>query len=144
MGSPLGPTLANAFLVYLEKNWLQNCPSAFKSHYYRQYIDDTFVLFTSPEHLESFRNFLNGRQVIYNWEWNAEWMEWNQMECSFLMFRLFVKIKTFTTSVYRKPIFSGVYTHFYSFSPSAYKFGAVYTLTYRCFLICSFWIKLHT
>ena len=26
MGSPLGPTLANAFLVYHEKNWLEHCP----------------------------------------------------------------------------------------------------------------------
>ena len=26
MGSPLGPTLANAFLVYHEKNWLEQCP----------------------------------------------------------------------------------------------------------------------
>ena len=26
MGSPLGLTLANTFLVHFEKNWLQNCP----------------------------------------------------------------------------------------------------------------------
>ena len=31
-GSPLCSTLANAFLVHFEKNWLQNCPSAFKPH----------------------------------------------------------------------------------------------------------------
>ena len=30
MGSPLGPTLANVFLCYYEKIWLQNCPSEFK------------------------------------------------------------------------------------------------------------------
>ena len=27
MGSPLGPTLANVFLCYHEKVWLQNCPA---------------------------------------------------------------------------------------------------------------------
>ena len=42
MGSPLGPTLANAFLVHFEKNWLQNCPSDFKPYYYRRYVDDIF------------------------------------------------------------------------------------------------------
>ena len=26
MGSPLGPSLANGFLSYHEKNWLNNCP----------------------------------------------------------------------------------------------------------------------
>ena len=25
MGSPLGPTLVNVFLVHFEKSWLQNC-----------------------------------------------------------------------------------------------------------------------
>ena len=46
MGSPLGLTLVNAFLVYFEKNWLQNCLSHFKPYYYQCYVDDIFVLFT--------------------------------------------------------------------------------------------------
>ena len=49
-GSPLGPTLVNPFLVHFEKNWVHNCPSDFKSHYYRRYVDDISVLFTSPKH----------------------------------------------------------------------------------------------
>ena len=63
MGSPLGPTLAIAFLVHFEKNWLQNCPSDFKTYYYRRYVDDIYVLFNSTLHLEAFRNFLNGRHA---------------------------------------------------------------------------------
>ena len=51
--------------------------------------------------------------------------------------------KIFTTSVYRKPTFSGVYTHFDSFLSSTYKFGSVYTLAYRSFRICSSLTKLH-
>ena len=34
MGSPLGPSLANAFLSYHEKNWLKNCPQEFKPVFY--------------------------------------------------------------------------------------------------------------
>ena len=63
MGSPLGPTLANTFLVHFGKNWLQSCPFDFKPHYYRWYVHDIFVLFTSPKHLETFFNFLNGRHA---------------------------------------------------------------------------------
>ena len=48
------------------------------------------------------------------------------------------------TSVYCKPTFSEVYTHFDSFLPSTYKFGNVYTLAYRCFRISSSWTKLQT
>ena len=50
----------------------------------------------------------------------------------------------FTTSIYRKPTFSGVYSNFERFLPSVYKFGMVYTLVYRCFRICSNWTQFHT
>ena len=63
MSSPLGLTLANAFLVHFKENWLQNCPSDFKPHYYWWYVDYMFVLFTSAKHLKAIRNFLNGRHA---------------------------------------------------------------------------------
>ena len=113
MGSPLGPTLANAFLVYFEKNWLQNCPSDFKPHYYRRYVDDIFVLFTSPKHIEAFRNSLNGQ--LANMSFTIELEKQNKM--SFPDIAIIRGDKTFTSSVYRKPTFSGVYTHFDSFLP---------------------------
>ena len=49
----------------------------------------------------------------------------------------------FVTTVYRKPTFSSVYTHFESFLPSSQKFGMFYTLVYRCFTLCSDWSKFH-
>ena len=50
MGSPLGPSLANAFLSYYEKNWLNNCPQVFKPFFYRRYFDYIFLLFKSNDH----------------------------------------------------------------------------------------------
>jgi hypothetical protein len=46
----------------------------------------------------------------------------------------------FTTSVYRKPTFSGLYTKFDSFIPDGYKFGLVYTLLHRVYSISSSWV----
>ena len=66
-----------------------------------------------------------------------------QNRMSFLDIVIIHENKTFTTSAYRKPTFSGVYTHFDSFLPSTYKFGTVYTLAYRCFRIFSGRTKLH-
>ena len=51
MGSPLGPTFANAFLCHFEEEWLDNCPLHFKPMLYERYVDDIFVLFSSKEHL---------------------------------------------------------------------------------------------
>ena len=45
MDSPLGPTLANAFLCHYEKEYLHNCPYHFKPIVYRKYVDDIFVVF---------------------------------------------------------------------------------------------------
>ena len=56
MGSP---TLANAFMCYFENIWLENCPSHFKPIVYRQFVDDTFLLFRSKDHVEKLRDYLN-------------------------------------------------------------------------------------
>ena len=54
MGSPLGPTLANVFLCFYERKWLEKCPLEFKSVFHRRYFDDIFFLFKSTDHLEKF------------------------------------------------------------------------------------------
>ena len=61
--SPLGPILANAFLVYHDKNWLEHCPLEYRPLYYRRYIDHVFVLFNSAEPLKRFHSYLNSRHL---------------------------------------------------------------------------------
>ena len=63
MGSPLDPSLANAFLTHYEQIWLNCCPDEFKPVYYKRYVDDTFVLFQSPHHLEKFNEYLNTKHA---------------------------------------------------------------------------------
>ena len=41
-------------------------------HYYRRYVDDICVLFTSLSHLETFRNLLNGQHVNMSFSINNE------------------------------------------------------------------------
>ena len=120
MGSPLDLTFTNIFLVYFEKNWLQNCLSDFQPHYYRRYVDDIFVLFTSPV---AFQNILNVRHANMLFTIKNE----KQNSMSFLDVWIICEDKTFTTYVYWKPAFNGVYLNLDSFSPSIYKFGTVYT-----------------
>ena len=59
MGSPLGPILANIFLCYHEKHWLEDCPVEFKPIEYIRYVDDTFVLFRNESNVEEFQKYLN-------------------------------------------------------------------------------------
>ena len=41
-----------------ESKWLRDCPNDFKHVFYRRYIDDIFVLFSSPDHADKFREYL--------------------------------------------------------------------------------------
>ena len=61
MGSPLGPSLANALLCFHEQIWLNDCPEDFKPVYYRRYVDDIFALFRSLDHLEKLTNYLSSK-----------------------------------------------------------------------------------
>ena len=139
MGSPLGPTLANAFLCFYEKKWLDKCPKEFKPVYYRRYVDDIFVLFRSRDHLVKFRDYLNKCHPNMKFSFEEE----KNGKLPFLDVEVSREGNKFVTSVYRKPTFSGVYTHFDSFLPTTYKFGMIYTLVFRCFSICSDWTKFH-
>ena len=50
MGSPLGSTLANAFVCHYEIIWVCKYSCQFEPVVYRHYVDDTFVLIKSKKH----------------------------------------------------------------------------------------------
>ena len=139
MGSPLGPTMTNVFLSFYEMKWYEQCPNEFKPVFYRRCVDDIFVLFESAEHLSKFHAYLNTCHPNMSFSFEQEVND----KLSFLDVEVSRQQGKFVTSVYRKPTFSGVYTHFDSFLPEVYKVGMIYTLAYRCFKICSDWTKFH-
>ena len=134
MGSPLGPTLANVFLCYHEKIWLQNCPSEFKPVIYRRYVDDTFLLFRSKHHIEKFRNYWNRQHKNIRFTSEIE----NENSIRFLDVKISSGNNKLTTSVYRKPTFRRVFTNFGSFILNSYKYNLLwFTLLHRAFKLCS-------
>ena len=134
MGSLLGLSLANAFLSYYEKNWLNNCPQGFESVFYRRYVDNIFILFKSNDHLKYFQDFLNFCHINMSFSMETE----KKNKLSFLDVEIIREQDKFTTTIYRKPTFSGVYSSFERFLPSVYKFGMVYTIVYQRLTLCFF------
>ena len=133
MGCHLGPTFANIFLCFYEQIWLENCPVEFKPVVYIRFVDDTFLLFRSYEHIEKFRTYLNCQHP--NIKFTSEIEEHNCM--SFLDFKITRELNSFSTSVYRKPTFSGIFTNCDSFIPLSYKTLLIWSLLYRAFSLCS-------
>ena len=103
--------MANVFLSFSEIKWLEQCPKKFKPVFYRRYVDDIFVLFESVEHLSKFRDYFNTCHPNMSFYFEQE----KNGKLSFLNIEMSWEKRKFVTTVYRKPTFSGVYTHFESF-----------------------------
>ena len=139
MGSPLGPALANIFMCSFESKWLPDCPNDFKPVFYRRYVDDIFVLFSSPDHADKFKEYLSSKHPNINFS-----IEKEKDSClPFLDVNIFRENEKFATNVCRKKTFSGVYTNFKSFIPETYKISLIKSLLFRCFSLCSDFIKFH-
>ena len=137
MGNPLGPTLANVFLCYWEEKWLDKCPKQFLPLFYNRFMDDTFVLFSSEDHVKKFHKYLNSRHENMNFTFECE-----KNNClPFLDVLVSRTDNGFSTSIYRKPTFSGLYTNFDSFIPEKYKKGLILCLLYRAFSFVTSWDK---
>ena len=133
MGSPLGPTLANTFLCFHEQIWLDSCPVEFKLVIYRRFVNDTFLLSRSKEHIEKFHLYLNCQHP--NIKFTTDIEENNSI--SFLDIKINRDNNRFLTSVYRKPTFSGVFTNFGSYIPLSYRSGLISSFLYGAFKLCS-------
>ena len=63
MGSPLGPTLANIFMGYIE---LKVIPTFKNKLVYLRYVDDCFVLVRREKIMDEFFNVLNNAHEAIN------------------------------------------------------------------------------
>ena len=72
MGSPLDPTLANAFLCHYEKEWLNNCSIHFKPVIYKRYVNDIFVLFHLKNTSQLFVDYMNKQHICLKFTSDAE------------------------------------------------------------------------
>ena len=134
MASPLGLTFANIFLCFHEQIWLGSFPAEFKPVIYRRFVDNTFLLFRSKEHIEKFCLYLNCQHPNITFTSEID----DKTSISFLDIKINRDNIRFLTSVYQKPTFSGVFTNFDSYIPLLYKSGLISSLLYRAF---KFFIK---
>ena len=134
MGSPLGPTLANLFLVNYESKWLKDCPVQFAPKYYRRYVDYIFLLFKAKDHVPKLFRYMNSRHSKIKFTCEEE----NDNKISFIELRT-----SFNVNLPQKKTFSGVYLNFHSHLPTNYKKGLIDTLLHRSYNICSDYASFH-
>ena len=139
MGSPLGPLLAKILLSFHETNWLKDFPFEFKPLYFWHYIDDSFIVFKSRDHILPFLNYLNSKHTNITFTYKVE-----KDKClPFLDVNILFSNGKFSTTVSRKPTFTGLLTNFESFIPITYKRASINTLLFRYFNISSSYAIFH-
>ena len=116
-----------------------DCPNGFKPEFYRRYIDDILVLFSSSDQADKFREHLSSKHP--NIKFSKEKEEDGCLP--FLDISIFREKDKFATNVYRKKTYSVVYTNFKSFIPETYKIGLIKSLLFWCFSLCSDFIKFY-
>ena len=94
-------------------------------------MDDIFVLFWSPHHVEKFNEYLNKKhaniKVTSEKEANGS--------LPFLNVLISRNKEGLTTKVYHNPILSGLYSNFNSFIADKCKHGLIFKLIFQIFSI---------
>ena len=133
MGSPLAPILANLFMGYLEKYWIEKAQVA-KTTFYKRYVDDISAVFESELDAETFHPYLKTRHknIKFTYEKQIE----NKL--SFLDI-LISNNENLQTSVFHKKTYTGLLLNYFSFVPNSYKYGLIKTFIDRMYRINSTW-----
>ena len=128
MGSPLGPTLSNIFMGFIEKKVI----SKYKVTYFR-YVDDCFVLGEDEKDIDELFCVLNKAHSSIKFTLEKE----NNNELPFLDVLVKRHNHKFLTTVFRKETFTGSYLNFHSFCSMKRKTNLIRTLCHRAYKICS-------
>ena len=96
-----------------ENKWFRDSPHNLKPVFYRRYVNDIFVFFSSLDQADKFKKYLSSKHPNVTFSLEKE----NDGHLSFLDINIFREKGNFVTNVYWKKTFSGVCTNFNSFIP---------------------------
>ena len=128
MGSPLGPVLANIFMGYIESG----IPEEKLRLLYDRFVDDAFAIFNDDHEAGEFYRLLNELHLSLKFTMEPEQLG----RLPFMDVRVIKIENRLQRSVYRKPMFTGLYTRWDSFCPMKHKTNLVRSLTNRAVKIC--------
>ena len=133
MGSPLAPILANLFMGYHEKDWIEKAQVA-KPTFYKRYVDDIFAVFESELDADTFHTYLNTKHK------NIKFTYEKQIENKLPFLDILISNnENLQTSVFHKKTYTGLLLNYFSFVPDSYKYGLIKTLIDRMYRINSTW-----
>ena len=123
MGSPLGPSLANFFLGYLEETRFFN-DSSIKPKLYVRYVDDIFAVFDKDLRFQPFLNHINNQHA------NIKFTVEESIGTTYL--RGFCRDRTILVHVSSWFVYSSFSMRQFSRSPSSFPFTPRWFSRFQC------------
>ena len=131
MGSPLGPVLANVFMVYLEETIVPQLKDSMPE--WRRYVDDTFTIVKKGKLIEVI-SALDDFHPNISFTHEIE----KERKIAFLDVLLTKEENgSIQTGVYRKTTNNSIYIHWKSHAPKQWKIGTLTNMIRRSYEICS-------
>jgi hypothetical protein len=131
MGSPLGPLFANIFMDEFEKKHMETLKTMGVKEWMR-YVDDVFAIIDKKESSKKILAYLNNQHP--NIRFTIEDEKHNKIP--FLDTSVNKTNLGFSTTLYHKPTFTGVYLNWTSLTSRKYKISLIYCLCDRIWKIC--------
>ena len=135
MGSPLGPIFANIFLSYHETSWLRSCPVT--PFLYKRYVDDTLWLLPADSSIDTLMTYMNSRHPNMKFTYETETNNCIPFIGLTISHSDNNNSHSYSTTVYRKPTFTGLFTNFNSFTCISYRLSVLRCLVFRALRLCS-------
>ena len=131
MGSPLGPVLANVFMVELEETIAPKLQTIMPI--WKRYVDDTFT-FVKKNHISEVIREINSFHPNIKFTHEVE----KDGKIAFLDVLLTKRRDgNIETSVYRKPTNNNIYINWNAYGPRQWKLGTLSGIIRRAYDICS-------
>ena len=118
--SPLAPVLANLFMGYKEKLWIENFQGTLV-FYYRRYVNDIFSVFNNSFEAKEFFNYINTTHSKIKFTIETEV---NKI-IPFLDVLVYNSQNILKTSTYHKSIYSGLLLNYTSLTSRFHKVGLI-------------------
>ena len=135
MGSPLSPILANLCMEFLEKMYVQTLPDDIRAIFWVRYVDDIFIIYQhGDEKFIEFLNFINN--LIPSIKFTVEYEENGKIPFLDVLVIHDNINHGFSFTVYRKPMNTEGYIHFFSKHSITVKQNVVSNMFNRAFRIC--------
>ena len=130
MGSPLGPVLADLFMIELEKAVLPELTECIK--YWKGYVDDTisFVKLGAIDHIITKLNSFH-KNIQFTFE------EEDKGTLPFIDFLIQRNSNSVVKTIFRKPTNNDIYLNSNTLAPDTWKRKTLKTLVESAYIVCS-------